>query len=153
SAMSAAHLGQPGVLLEICRAIEDLPAPDAIGDPAGLLLEGLARMHTDGRAVAIPILKRAATAVAQLPVEDVLRWGLLAPMACHVVWDPDAATAIAERQAKIVRDAGALAELPVYLSSLALDKVWNGDLAGARVLIAETETVAAATGNQLPPFA
>ena len=44
-------------------------------------------------------------------------------------------------------------ELPVYLTSLALDKVWNGDLAGARLLIAEADTVAAATGSQLPPFA
>jgi ATP/maltotriose-dependent transcriptional regulator MalT len=31
--------------------------------------------------------------------------------------------------------------------------VWNGDLAGARLLIAEADTVAAATGSQLPPFA
>jgi ATP/maltotriose-dependent transcriptional regulator MalT len=36
---------------------------------------------------------------------------------------------------------------------LALDKAWNGDLAGARLLIAESDTVAAATGSQLPPFA
>jgi ATP/maltotriose-dependent transcriptional regulator MalT len=31
--------------------------------------------------------------------------------------------------------------------------VWNGDLAGAALLVAETDTVAAATGSQLPPFA
>ena len=41
----------------------------------------------------------------------------------------------------------------MYLSALALDRAWNGDLAGARLLIAESGTVAAATGNQLPPFA
>ena len=110
-------------------------------------------MHTAGRAIAIPILQRAATAVAHLPAEDVLRWGWIAPMASHVTWDPDRATAIYERQAKIVRDAGALAELPVYLTSLALDKVWNGDLAGARSLIAEADAVAEVTGSRLPPFA
>jgi DNA-binding CsgD family transcriptional regulator len=150
SAMSAAHLGQAGVFLEICRAIEDLRAGSG---PADLLLEGLARMHTDGRAVAMPILRRAAKAVAGLPAEDVLRWGWLAPMATHVTWDSDGATAIYERQARIVREAGALAELPVYLSSLALDRAWNGDLVQARLLIAESEAVAAATGSQLPPFA
>ena len=69
------------------------------------------------------------------------------------MWDSDGSTAIFERQARIVRDAGALAELPAFLSALALDKVWTGDLAGARLLIAESDSVAAATGSQLPPFA
>ena len=153
SAMSAAHLGQAAVFFDICRAIEDLSLPQGALDAKSLLLEGLARMHTDGRAVAIPILQRAANAAAQMPEADVLRWGWIAPMASHVVWDSDGSTAIYERQAKIVRGAGALVELPVYLTSLALDKVWNGDLAGARLLIAEADTVAAATGSQLPPFA
>jgi DNA-binding CsgD family transcriptional regulator len=153
SAMSAGHLGQATVLLDICRAIEDLPPPSAAPDAKSLLLEGLARIHTDGRAVATPILQRAATALAQMPEEEVLHWGWIAPMASHATWDPDSSSAILERQAKIVRGAGALAELPVYLSSLALDKAWNGDLAGARFLIAESDTVAAATGSQLPPFA
>ena len=153
SAFAAAHLGQAGVFLEICRAITDLPPPEGAPDAKGLLLEGLARMHTDGRAVAIPILQRAASALAQMPEEDVLRWGWMAPEASHATWDSDGASAIYERQANIVRDAGALAELPMYLVALALDKAWNGDLAGARLLIAESDTVAAVTGSQLPPFA
>ena len=37
-------------------------------------------------------------------------------MASNVMWDSDASTAIFERQARIVRDAGALAELPLFLS-------------------------------------
>jgi len=150
AAMAAAHLGQPGVFLDICRAIEDLP-PSA--DAKSVLLEGLARMHTDGRAVATPILQRAAHALGEMPEEDVLRWGWTAPMASNATWDSDGSTAIFERQAEIVRRAGELAELPVYLSSLALDKMWNGDLTGARLLIAEADNVAVATGSQLPPFA
>jgi DNA-binding CsgD family transcriptional regulator len=153
SATSAAHLGQAGVYLDLCRAIERLPSPQDGADGKSLLLEGLARMHTGGRSVAIPILQRAASALAQLPEEDVLRWGWIAPMASHVTWDSDGSSEIYERQAEIVRAAGALAELPVYLSSLALDNAWNGDLAGARLLIAESDTVAALTGSQLPPFA
>jgi ATP/maltotriose-dependent transcriptional regulator MalT len=85
--------------------------------------------------------------------EDVLRWGWMAPTASHATWDSDGASAIFELQANVVRNAGALAELPTYLSALALDKAWNGDLAGARLLVAESDTVAAATGNRLPPFA
>ena len=153
SAMSAAHLWPAGVFLDICQAIERLPPPRSGPDGKSLLLEGLARMHTDGRAVAIPILQRAISALAQMPDEDVLRWGWIAPMASHVTWDSDASSEICNRQAEIVRTAGALAELPVYLSSLALDYAWNGDLAGAGLLIAESETVAAVTGSQLPPVA
>jgi DNA-binding CsgD family transcriptional regulator len=77
----------------------------------------------------------------------------MAPAASHATWDSDGASAIFDRQARILRDAGALAELPVFLDALALDKVSNGDLAGAHLLIAERDTVAAATGGQLPPFA
>ncbi|MGX7678712.1 AAA family ATPase [Jatrophihabitans sp. DSM 45814] len=153
SAMSAAHLGQPGVFLDICRSAEKLPPPAGGPDGKSLLLEGLARVHTAGRAAAIPILQRAAKALAQLPDEDVLRWGWIAPMASQTAWDPDAATEAFERHAEIVRAAGALAELPVYLSSVALDNAWNGDLSGAGLLIAESDTVAAVTGSQLPPFA
>ncbi len=150
----AGHLGQAGVFLEICRAIENLPPPEGGPDGKSLLLEGLARMHTDGRGVAIPILRRAASALEQLPEKDVLRsWGWMAPMASHVTWDSYGASEIFERQAETVRVAGALAELPVYLSVLALDNAWNGDLAGARLHIAESNAVAAETGNQLPPFA
>ena len=153
SAFSAAHLGDADVFLEICRAIEDLPPPQGGPDAKSALLEGLARMHTDGRAVATPILQRAANALAEMREEEVLRWGWTAPMASSATWDSDGSSAIFERHARIVRSAGALAELPAYVSALALDKIWNGDLAAARVLIAESDAVAAATGSQLPPFA
>ena len=63
-----------------------------------------------------------------------MRWGWLAPVASNVTWDSDASTAIFERQARIVRDAGALAELPMYLSALAMDKMFTGDLEGAELL-------------------
>jgi len=153
SAMSTGHLGRAGVLLDICQAIERLPSPEDGPDGKSLLLDGLARMHTVGRAKAIPILQRAASALAKLPDADVLRWGWIAPSASHVTWDSDGSSEIYERQAEIARAAGALADLPVFLSSLALDNAWNGDLAGARLLIAESDAVAAATGNQLPPVA
>ena len=153
AAMSAAHLGEPGVLLEICRSAERFHAANEAEGPLDLLLEGLARMHTDGRAVATPILQRAAGGLEQLEAQDVVQWGWTAPMASNVLWDSDRSTAIFERQATIVREAGALAELPLFLSSLAIDRVWTGDLAAAEALIAESDNVAAAIGDRLPPFA
>jgi hypothetical protein len=59
SAMSAAYLGQGGVLMEVCRAIDGLPPPRGTPSPMDLLLQGLARMHIDGRAAAMPTIRRA----------------------------------------------------------------------------------------------
>ena len=68
------------------------------------------------------------------------------------IWD-DEAIAVYERQAQLVRDAGALAELPIHLQALALERAWRGDLPGARGLVAEAEGIAQSIGNQVPPFA
>jgi DNA-binding CsgD family transcriptional regulator len=153
AAITAGHLGGAGVLLEICHAIRALPSPAGTPHPLDLLLDGLAVLTTEGRTAATPILQRAAKAVVQMPVEDVLRWGLQAATASTAIWDSDGSHAILERQAQIVRDAGALAELPIHLGALAFDKAWRGDLAGAEALVAESDSVAAATGSHMPPFA
>ena len=88
-----------------------------------------------------------------MPVEDVLRWGWIAPAASAVTWDFDRYGAIFQRQAQLVREAGALAELPQHLTGLAWYEAFTGDLAGARLLVAEIDSVATATGMPLPPFA
>jgi tetratricopeptide (TPR) repeat protein len=88
-----------------------------------------------------------------ISVEDALRWGWLAPGAATAVWDDEGYRVIAERIVQLVRDAGALAELPVHLHALALERAWHGDFAGAGLLIAESDAVAAATGTRLPPLA
>ena len=153
AAITANHLGGAGVLLEICRAVRALPPLPAAPHPLDLVLEGLALLTTDDRAAATPILQRAAKAVLQLPVEDMLRWGWLAPAASSAIWDSEGAIAIYERKVQLVRDTGALGELPIHLHSLALERAWLGDFAGAGLLLAESDSVAAATGSQLPPFA
>jgi hypothetical protein len=60
--------------------------------------------------------------------------------------------AISARLVRLVRDAGVLAQLPLHLASLALSTSWTGDLAGVASLIAEAESVAAATGTAFAPF-
>src|SRR5216684_2550643 len=56
------------------------------------------------------------------------------------------------RQVQLAREAGALAVLPMALTSLAAALVWPGDFAAAAALIAEAETLTEATGSQLPPY-
>jgi len=86
-------------------------------------------------------------------VEDALRWGWMATAASIAVWDNDGTLAIATRVLQLVRDAGALAQLPIHLSALALARAWIGDLAGTASLVAESDSVVAATGSRFVPGA
>jgi DNA-binding CsgD family transcriptional regulator len=88
-----------------------------------------------------------------MPVDHVLRWGWLGAGASIALWDPDGTRATNERQLRVVREAGALAELPSHLQGLALAKARTGEFADAAALIAESDNVAAATGSHIPPFA
>ena len=152
AAVTAHHLGGADVLLEVSRAVRALPPLPPDPQPLDLVIEGFALLITDGHVVAMPILQRAATAVLQLPVEDVLRWGWQVGGVRSAAWD-DEAIAVYERQAELVRGAGALAELPIHLQALALEQAWRGDLSGAHRLVAEAESISTSTRNQVPPFA
>jgi DNA-binding CsgD family transcriptional regulator/tetratricopeptide (TPR) repeat protein len=141
-------------LVEICRAILALPPPVGTPGPVDLLLEGLARLVTEGRAAAAATLLRAGRTFAggALSVEDSLRWGWLATAASNAVWDDDSTRAIAARTVRLVRDAGALAQLPVALVALGTATAWSGDFVGAAALVAEADSVAAATGSGIAPY-
>jgi DNA-binding CsgD family transcriptional regulator len=148
----AGHVAESGVRLEICRAIQALPARPGGPRPLDLLLDGLALLTTEGHAAAAQTLQRASKAVADIPVEDVLRWGWMATAASSLVWDVEGMHAIAIRQVRLVRDAGALAQLPFYLSQLGITRPWMGDFAATASLISEIETVAAAIGSPIAPY-
>ena len=140
------------VLVEICRAVRALPRPPGAPRPRDLMLEGFALLITEGHAAAAPTLQRAVLAVADLPVEDVLRWGWMTAGASAAVWDHEGWLASCTRQVQVVRDAGALAALPIHLTYLGMATAWTGDFAGTASLIAEIESVAAVTGSRFPPY-
>jgi DNA-binding CsgD family transcriptional regulator len=148
----AGHLGGGGIRLEVCRAVRALPAPDADPRPLDLLLDGLALVTIDGHAAAAPALQRAADALSDMPVADVLRWGWVAPSASALVWNIEDMRTIAARQVQLVRDNGAAAQLPHHLWQLGLASAWMGDFPGAASLVAESESVAAATGSRIAPY-
>ena len=152
AARMAGHLVGRDVLMEICRAAEALPPPPGDPGPLELLLHGLALLTTDGHAAAATTLQRAARALTSIPVQDVLRWGWMAQTASTVVWDFDGLYAISARLVQLVRDAGAVAQLPIFLSELGIALPWMGDFAGAASLVAEIESVAAAVGSPIAPF-
>jgi DNA-binding CsgD family transcriptional regulator len=76
----------------------------------------------------------------------------VASAASAATWDDEGWRAICARQVQLLRDAGALAELPIQLSALAIARSWIGDFAGAAALAAEAESVAAAIGSPIAPF-
>jgi len=152
AALNRGHFAGEDVLPEICRAVRALPSPPGTPRPLDLLLDGLALLGTDGRAAAIPALKRAAKAHTDMPMEDVLRWGSFSAQACALLWDIEGQHAISARQVQLARGAGALAQLPIFLNALGIATAWIGDFASAASLIAEADSVAAAIRSPIAPF-
>jgi DNA-binding CsgD family transcriptional regulator len=148
----AGHLAEGRVRFEICRAIQSLPRTDGEPRPFDLLLEGLARLASDGHVAAASTLKRAAKALTDIPADEVLHWGWMATEPSSLVWDIEGMHAISARQAEIVREAGALAQLPFHLWQLGVATAWMGDFASAASLVAESDSVTAATGSRIAPY-
>jgi ATP/maltotriose-dependent transcriptional regulator MalT len=151
AAAAGASAGEDA-LGEICRAVLALPPAPGAPRPLHLLLDGLALLSTGGHAAAAAALQRAAKALADIPAEDVLRWGWMASAASAAVWDDEEMLATYSRQIQLVRHAGVLEQLPVHLAALSLARAWTGDFAQAAALIAESDRVAAATGNRFPQY-
>jgi hypothetical protein len=156
-ALGAAQLAGPvgaDARLKVCRAARALPPLARPPRPIDLLLDGLAVLVTEGRAAAAPALRDTARVFFDegLSAEERLRWGWLASAPTYAMWDNEATRTVLARQVQLVRDAGALEQLPIYLSSLGTATARSGDFAAAASLIAETKEIAAAIGARLPPF-
>ena len=156
AATYAGHLAGAGHMLEVCRAAQALPPPEQASGPLDLLLEGFARLVTEGPAAAAPALRQAVSAFASadIPMSDRLQFGPMAQGAAIALWNEEGQRAILIRQVELARAVGALDQLPVDLVALAIDDAWRGDFAGASSLIAECDAVCAATGgSSVAPFA
>ena len=143
--------GQDEVGLDICAAVRTVPVSETAG-ALELVLDGVCRMTIDGPAAAVPILQRAAAAAAELPVEDVMRWGWAAVAASSAVWDEELQRATLVRHIQLLRDAGALGQMPIPLSALGVATAKTGDFIGASAIVAESQSVAAATGSPLGAY-
>jgi DNA-binding CsgD family transcriptional regulator len=152
AAVFAGHLAGADDLLEISRAARVLPPPsDDPQAPLHLLLDGLARLITDGHAAAAASLQRATNALTGIPLEDVLRWGWAATAASDAIWDYEGTRAIAARHVELVRNAGAFAHLTFPLAALGNVTIWSGDFASAAAIVAQTESLTSVTGARIPP--
>jgi DNA-binding CsgD family transcriptional regulator len=155
ASLTAGQFADAGLMQEISLAARSAPTPPEPRRPSDVLLEGLAASVTEGRAAAVPALGRAAHAFAdeEVGLEEGLRWGLVAQVAAAMLWDDRRWHSILARQLPSVREAGLLAYLPIYLSSIAISTTWRGDFATADAMIRELHAVSNATGSTLAPSA
>jgi DNA-binding CsgD family transcriptional regulator len=138
---------------EVAESARAAPSPAAPRAP-DLLLDGLAVLITEGHASAAPLLKRALSAFrdGDVAANGGFRWMWLAEEAAIEVWDHDTWVALARREIKLVREAGALTVLPLALSANIVGRIFAGELDAAAALIDEVRVVVEATGTHLAPY-
>jgi DNA-binding CsgD family transcriptional regulator len=122
--------------------------------PVDLLLEGLALLISRGPVEATPLLRQAGGIFrrGETSLQEDLRWLGLACATASSTWDYGSWHDLASRQVQFTRASGALTILPIALNNLAILLLWEGDLDGAAVLLAEAEAVTEATGSQYTPY-
>jgi DNA-binding CsgD family transcriptional regulator len=155
AALFAGRLGGAGDARSVAtsaRAAPPFPGPSRGAD---LLLDGLAALITEGSAAGTPILRTAIEAFARdrIGTEEGLRWLWLAGRAAAFIWDYDSWDSLTRRQIRVARDLGALAHLPLALSTHIGVQLFAGQLRAAASLVAESDTLAEAiSGWSVPPY-
>ncbi len=138
--------------VEVAQAARRLPASSTSSRAPDLLLDGLALLITDGRAVATPLLRRALGAFRDLPMEERLRWLWLAGWVSQDLWDDESWKLLSESHVRLAKQAGALSRLPLALRSLTAVHAWQGELEAGAALAIQMQSVNEATGIQLAPY-
>jgi DNA-binding CsgD family transcriptional regulator len=153
AAMFAGRLATGSGLRSVATAARAAPSSSQPPRAPDLLLDGLARRFTDGYAAGAPMLKRALGAFCSkdLSKEEGLRWLWLACTTAADLWDDESWELVADRHLQLVRDAGALALLPIALSTRGAVHMFAGDLRAAAALFEEVKAVTEAAGSPLAP--
>jgi len=156
AALFAGRLAGAWGAREVAAAAQALPEPPMPPAASDLLLDGLARMITEGPATGTPAVREALRAFgsADNQADEGQRWWRwLAGRAAGFIWDYEAWDSLTKRQIGAAREAGALAELPFALSTRVGVCLFGGDVAAASSLNEESNGLAEATGTQIvPPY-
>ncbi|WP_406053123.1 AAA family ATPase [Kribbella sp. NBC_00889] len=149
----AGHLARSPGWPEVGTAASGAP-PSPLPRATDELLDALAMRLTDGFKASVPAIESALTAFSadDLPVQESLRWLLLAGVIAADLWDLERWQAVTTRHVELTRRTGALSGLPLALDSSAVVLAFAGDLMAAAAVVEEVRTVSAATGTVQPPF-
>ena len=153
AAMFAGRLASPGgSIMDVARAARAAPPPRS-PRPPDLLLDGLAVHYTEGYPAALPLLRQAlAAASTSTPADEEPHWLWLACVAAYHVWDDERWELLSQRYIRLVRQVGALTELPLALDRRSRPLLFAGELTAAAALLDETRTVEQAIGSAPWPY-
>jgi len=155
AAMFAGRLAREASARDVARSALAGPRPPGPPRASDLLLDGLALLIAEGPATGTGVVKHALDAFRgdDVSVEERLRWSWLAARAAAFIWDYDSWDLLTARQIQLARDAGALAVLPLTLSTTAGVRLFSGQLSMAASLVEQVEAVADATDARTARYA
>jgi DNA-binding CsgD family transcriptional regulator len=148
AALTAGRLAA-GDVRDVAEAVLSAPPPTRPATREDLLLQGVARVITEGYAAGAPVLMEAVAAfrTEEVAPEDGLGWLPLVCRMAHTTWDFDAWSELSARLVEMGRGTGALAVLPSSLLLRLSNLAFAGDLRGADSLVAEANAIGEATGS------
>jgi len=153
AAIHAGSLAGPGASVrEVAEA--GLAAPRALR-PRGLdlLLDGLAAACSDSYAVAVPILREVQREIVSgMSQTEQLRWMYGATLSTLLLWDDEAWKRLAEGHLQLIRETGALGELPDALGHCGQMHLFSGQLAAAASFQDALQEATELTGNPIAPY-
>jgi DNA-binding CsgD family transcriptional regulator len=155
AALFAGRLATGCTALEVAKAALGGPSSPQPPHAWDLLLDGLAVLITDGPSVAAPVLKLAVAAFREedISTEEGMNWLWLAGRAAGFIWDYEGWDALTARHIQGAREAGALALLPLALSTRVGVHLFSGELRVAASLVEESDGLAKATYERIvPPY-
>ncbi|HEU5416171.1 MAG TPA: AAA family ATPase, partial [Streptosporangiaceae bacterium] len=152
----AGRLARPGCgVLEVARAAAAAPPAPRAGRPPDLLLDGLVAHFNDSYAAGMPALRQALADFGDgMPADEQRHWLWLTVVTAALrSWDDERWDQLSARHVQLAREAGALGELPLALTSRAYAQMFAGELTAAAALAGEVQAVTEATGTGLAPYA
>ena len=155
AAIFAGRLATGGGAREIAEAARLAPPGPQPPRPVDLLLDGLVALILDGHQPAAPSLRGAVRAFHgdAITKEQGIRWLWVAAHAAGLIWDYDGWDALSSRLVQLIRDTGAIAVLPIVLSTRAGVRLLAGELDVAAVIVEEVQAYTEVTASTIAPYA
>lgn len=154
AALFAGRLAGASDAIHVANAVRAAqPAPDP-PRPEDLLLDGLAALIVEGSAAGTPPLRKAIQAFGSVDVasDDARRWLWLAGRTAGFIWDYEGWDTLTRRQVRSARAVGALAELPLALSTRVGVHLFAGETRDAASMNAESDALAEVTDSRIVPI-
>ncbi|HEY2200315.1 MAG TPA: helix-turn-helix transcriptional regulator, partial [Solirubrobacteraceae bacterium] len=153
AAIFAGPLAVPGAtsreVAEAARAAPPARAPRGLD----LLLDGLVALLTDTYAAAVSILRETQRAFGEgMSQSEQLRWMWGGTVSAIHLWDDEGWERLSTRHLQLVRDTGAVGDLPIALSHRGQMHVFAGELSAAASLHDAIQDATQLTGSPLAPY-